>query len=63
MSHKFRAGQRVRLAHGFLYRDAAEGPYEVIRPLPFGEGDLQYQIKSTREQCVRVVKERELERA
>ena len=63
MSHKFRAGQTVWLTRGFPYRNASEGPYEVIRQLPFGEGDFQYRIKSTHEQCERVVKERELERA
>jgi hypothetical protein len=59
----FRAGQTVRLTRGFPYRDAAEGPYQVIQQLPFGEGDYQYRIKSTREQHERVVKEGELEPA
>jgi hypothetical protein len=58
----FRAGQTVRLVHGYPHRNAAEGAYEVIRQLPFGEGDYQYRIKSRREQHERVVKERELER-
>jgi hypothetical protein len=57
----FRAGQTVRLIRGYPHRNAAEGAYEVVRQLPFGEGDYQYRIKSTREQHERVVKERELE--
>lgn len=63
MVHVFHAGQRVRLARGYLNRHAAEGTYEVIRQLPFGEGDFQYRIKSAREQHERVVKEQDLEPA
>lgn len=63
MSHMFSAGQMVRLTRGYPYRQAAEGPYQVVRQLPYGEGDYQYRIKSVREQHERVVKERELERA
>jgi hypothetical protein len=58
----FRAGQTVRLVRGYPHRSAAEGVYEVVRQLPFGEGDYQYRIKSKLEQHERVVKERELER-
>ena len=58
----FRAGQRVRFVRGYPRRHAAEGAYEVVRRLPFGEGDFQYRIKSAREQHERVVKEQELER-
>jgi hypothetical protein len=61
MTHKFRPGQSVRLSR--TKRDAAEGSYEVLRQLPFGDGDYQYRIKSAREQHERVVKEHELERA
>jgi hypothetical protein len=63
MSHMFRAGQMVRLVRGYPHRDAAEGSYEVIRQLPYSEGDFQYRIKSAREQHERVAKESELERA
>jgi hypothetical protein len=63
MSHVFHPGQTVRLIRGYPYRDAAGGPYQVIRQLPYGEGDYQYRIKSMREQHERVVKERELEQA
>jgi hypothetical protein len=63
MAHMFHAGQQVRLARGYLNRNAAEGTYEVIRQLPFGDGDFQYRIKSAREQHERVVKEQELEAA
>jgi hypothetical protein len=63
MTHKFRPGQRVWLTRGYPQRDAAEGSYEVLRQLPYGEGDYQYRIKSAREQHERVVKESELEQA
>jgi len=63
MTHMFRAGQTVRLARSYFNRNAAEGVYEVVRQLPFGEGDFQYRIKSVREQHERVVKEQELELA
>jgi hypothetical protein len=62
MTHRFRAGQMVRFSGGYPYRDAAGGSYEVIRPLPFGDGDYQYRIKSSNEPHERVVKESELER-
>ena len=61
MLHKFRPGQMVRFSRGFPYQDAADGYYEVIRQLPYGEGDYQYRIKSAREQHERVVKESELD--
>ena len=63
MTHKFHLGQRVRFSRGYPYRNAADGSYEVVRQLPYGEGDFQYRIKSAREQHERVVKERELEQA
>lgn len=63
VSHKFHAGQRVRLNRGYPYRNAADGSYEVTRQLPYGEGDYQYRIKSAREQHERVAKESDLERA
>jgi len=63
MIHKFGPGQMVRFSRGYPYRDAADGLYQVIRQLPFGDGDYQYRIKSAREQHERVVKEGELERA
>jgi hypothetical protein len=63
MTHRFRPGERVRLARGFPYRNAAEGSYEVVRQLPYSEGDYQYRIKSAREQHDRVAKESELDRA
>ena len=63
MTHRFKLGDRVRFGRGNANRNAAEGSYEVVRQLPFGEGDYQYRIKSAREQHDRVVKEKELERA
>lgn len=61
MVHKFRCGQRVRLSGSHRYQNTAAGFYQVIRQLPYGEGDNQYRIKSEREQHERVVKESELE--
>jgi hypothetical protein len=63
MTHRFRPGQSVRFCRGSLYRDAAEGSYEVIRQLPQDNADYQYRIKSAQEQHERVVKEHELEPA
>jgi len=63
MTHMFHAGQRVRLARSYIRRNAADGTYEVLRQLPFGEGDFQYRIKSANEQHERVVKEQDLEPA
>jgi hypothetical protein len=63
MSHVFHAGQTVHLIHGFPHRSAAEGPYQVLHQLPYGEGDYQYRIKSVRERHERVVKERDLKQA
>jgi hypothetical protein len=62
MTHRFRTGQSVRFCRGFPYRDAADGSYQVIRQLPYSDGDYQYRIKSSRELHERVVKESELER-
>lgn len=63
MGHKFHTGQQVRISRTSPYRNAADGSYEVVRQLPYGEGEFQYRIKSAREQHERVVKESELERA
>ena len=63
MTHRFNTGERVRLSRGYPYRNAAEGSYEVVRQLPYSDGDYQYRIKSAREQHDRVAKESELDRA
>jgi len=63
MNHRFRLGQMVRLSRGSSYQSLAEGTYQIVRQLPYGEGDFQYRIKSAREQHERVVKENELDRA
>ena len=63
MIHKFHAGQTVRLIPGFPRRSAAEGFYQVVRQLLYGDGDYQYRIKSARELFERVVKESELQGA
>jgi hypothetical protein len=56
MTHSFQPSQKVRLIHGFPYRNAADGAYEIIRQLPYAEGEHQYRIKSPNEQYDRVVK-------
>lgn len=61
MIHRFHAGQTVRLGRSYFNRNAPEGPYKVVRQLPYGDGEYQYRIKSAREQHERVVKESELE--
>ena len=64
MTHRFQPGQRVRFSRGFPYRNAADGPYEVVRQLPSStDAEHQYRIKHAREQHERVVKESELEQA
>ena len=61
MSHQFRTGQTVRLVRSSL-RSAADGEFEVVRPLPDDGGETQYRIKSVREPHERVVKESDLRR-
>ncbi|MDC7785819.1 hypothetical protein PQJ75_10125 [Rhodoplanes sp. TEM] len=61
MNHKFRPGQNVRLLGGMLHRQVTEGPWEIVRQLPYTDGDFQYRIKSGREVCERVVRESEIE--
>lgn len=63
MDHRFRLGQMVRLSRRSSYQAMAEGTYQVVRQLPYSEGDYQYRIKSAREQHERVVKESELDHA
>ena len=61
-THRYDAGQMVRFAGGFPYRNAAAGDYEVVRRLPSRDGEFQYRIKNTDEPYERVVGESELER-
>jgi len=63
MIHRFRIGQMVRLSRRSAYQSVAEGTYQVVRQLPYCEGDYQYRVKSAREQYERVVKESELDAA
>lgn len=63
MNHRYNPGDTVRLNRASPYRNAAGGTYEVIRQLPFNEGDYQYRIKSSREQHQRVAKERDLDQS
>ena len=63
MDHRFRLGQMVRLTRRSSYQGVADGTYQVVQQLPYGEGDYQYRIKSAREQHERVAKESELDRA
>lgn len=60
MAHQFQSGQLVRLCRN-IRRNAAEGDYEIVRPLPDEDGEQRYRIKSKREPHERVVKESDLE--
>jgi hypothetical protein len=43
--HKFAAGQVVRV-NGSPNIRAPAGRYEIVRPLPAGDSDLQYRVKA-----------------
>jgi hypothetical protein len=58
--HKFKAGQRVKLAASAMSRRAASGGYVVIRQLPERSGEFEYRIKSVSEPHERVARESEL---
>jgi hypothetical protein len=60
VEHQFRSGQLVRLCRSIRY-GAAQGDYEIVRPLPDEGGELRYRVKSTREPHERVVNESDLE--
>lgn len=62
-THRYDAGQMVRLNRSFPYRNAVTGDYKVLHQLPSRDGEFQYRIKSSGEPYERVVKEGELERA
>lgn len=62
MTSRFRSGQTVRLVRN-PSRAAAEGEFEIVRPLPDDGGETQYRIKSVREPHDRVVKESDLQTA
>jgi len=62
MSHKFHIGQIVefRPKKGSPI-SAARGAYEILKQLPEQDGELQYRIKSAREEHERIALESELE--
>ena len=60
--HKFRAGERVRLAARATKWGAAEGGYVVTKQLPERDGEFEYRIKSISEPHERVARESELAR-
>jgi hypothetical protein len=60
MAHKFRIGQKVMLAPTVMQRQAAAGPYVIIRQLPERNGEFEYRIKSAAEAHERVARESEL---
>lgn len=57
-THKFRAGQLVVFDRGFVF--AADGEYEIVRPLPVEDGSPAYRIKSKKEAYERVAREDQL---
>lgn len=58
-AYKFKIGQLV-----FVYTarndDAPDGAYIITKRLPEHHGHLQYQVRSSSEDCNRVVRESEL---
>ena len=60
--HKFRLGERVRLAVSATNRDAAGGGYVVTKQLPERNSEFEYRIKNDAEPHERVVRESELAR-
>jgi hypothetical protein len=61
MPHRFRVGQKVMLAPTVMQRQAAAGPYVVVRQLPERNGEFEYRIKSAAEAHERVARESELQ--
>jgi hypothetical protein len=59
-AHRFKLGRSVFLQPTMFNRDAARGPYEVIKQLPERDGQFEYRIKSPGEPHERVVKEGDL---
>lgn len=63
MNEQFHAGETVHLIRRLSLRNAADGEFIIVRPLPDDAGgETQYRIKSTREPHERVVKESDLRR-
>jgi hypothetical protein len=62
LAHKFRVGQKVMLAPTVMQRNAASGPYVVVRQLPERAGEFEYRIKAASEAHERVARESELRR-
>ncbi len=60
--HKFRVGQKVKLASNVLNRAEAGGAYVVTKQLPERGGELEYRIKRASEPHERVARESELSR-
>lgn len=44
-SHKFKAGAIVSVS-GSATRKVPAGRYEIVRPLPANDADLQYRVKA-----------------
>jgi len=61
VTHRFHAGQSVRLRPNMRTRSTAGGDYKVLRALPESGGEVQYRIKSGREAYERIVNESDLE--
>lgn len=60
-THRFVAGNAVRLSKRYPPRKAAPGQYQVVAQLPERGGQLQYRIKSACEPFYRTAAENELE--
>ena len=60
--HKFRIGQKVKLATSIMNRSAIGSIYIVTKRLPERHGEFEYHIKSESEPHERVARESELAR-
>jgi hypothetical protein len=61
MGHKFHIGQLVEFRPEKGARvSSARGAYEILKPLPERDGELQYRIKSAVEEHERIALESEL---
>jgi hypothetical protein len=58
-NHKYKIGQTVYLI-SFRAENAPGGTYVVIKRMPEHNGEYEYQVRSSYEQCQRVVRESQL---
>ena len=59
MRHRFKVGQRVRLASSGVSR-VAPGHYKVVLHMPEERGEFQYRVQHVESSQLRVVRESEV---